>query len=314
MEKADIAGGCFHYIFCALSTAKGMNLKMKKVLTVFLTVVIFISMTGLALAQNNPVVSLGADLTKDQRTQMLNLFKTDENSAKIIEVTNQEERTYLEGLISDKQIGTRAISSAFVEVLSAGEGIMVETYNINWVTKEMYANAMVTAGLENAKVVAAAPFEVSGTAALTGIMKAFELATGEKLSEDAKKTANEELVTTGELGQDVGQDKAAALVKEIKERIIKEKITNPEDIRRIIIEIAADLNITITQKNIDQLADLMERISKLDLNVDKVTSQLEKITGRLDDVKRTLEANKGLLQQILDAIKRFFEWLSGILR
>ena len=287
---------------------------MRKVLTVFLTVVIFISMTGLVLAQNNSVVSLGADLTKDQRTQMLNLFKTDENSAKIIEVTNQEERTYLEGLISDKQIGTRAISSAFVEVLSAGEGIMVETYNINWVTKEMYANAMVTAGLENAKVVAAAPFEVSGTAALTGIMKAFELATGEKLSEDAKKTANEELVTTGELGQDVGQDKAAALVKEIKERIIKEKITNPEDIRRIIIEIAADLNITITQKNIDQLADLMERISKLDLNVDKVTSQLEKITGRLDDVKRTLEANKGLLQQILDAIKRFFEWLSGILR
>lgn len=271
-------------------------------------------MTGLVLAQNNSVVSLGADLTKDQRTQMLNLFKTDENSAKIIEVTNQEERTYLEGLISDKQIGTRAISSAFVEVLSAGEGIMVETYNINWVTKEMYANAMVTAGLENAKVVAAAPFEVSGTAALTGIMKAFELATGEELSEDAKKTANEELVTTGELGQDVGQDKAAALVKEIKERIIKEKITNPEDIRRIIIEIAADLNITITQKNIDQLADLMERISKLDLNVEKVTSQLEKITGRLDDVKRTLEANKGLLQQILDAIKRFFEWLSGILR
>lgn len=314
MEKADIAGGCFHYIFCALSAAKGMNLKMKRVLTIFLTVVIFICMTGLVLAQNNSVVSLGADLTKDQRTQMLNLFKTDENSAKIIEVTNQEERTYLEGLISDKQIGTRAISSAFVEVLSAGEGIMVETYNINWVTKEMYANAMVTAGLENAKVVAAAPFEVSGTAALTGIMKAFELATGEELSEDAKKTANEELVTTGELGQDVGQDKAAALVKEIKERIIKEKITNPEDIRRIIIEIAADLNITITQKNIDQLADLMERISKLDLNVDKVTSQLEKITGRLDDVKRTLEANKGLLQQILDAIKRFFEWLSGILR
>ncbi|MBE3100863.1 MAG: DUF1002 domain-containing protein [Firmicutes bacterium] len=287
---------------------------MRRVLTVFLMVIIFTSMTGLALAQNNFVVSLGADLTKNQRTQMLNLFKTDENSAKIIEVTNQEERTYLEGLISDKQIGTRAISSAFVEVLSAGEGIMVETYNINWVTKEMYANAMVTAGLENAKVVAAAPFEVSGTAALTGIMKAFELATGEKLSEDAKKTANEELVTTGELGQDVGQDKAAALVKEIKERIIKEKITDPEDIRRIIIEIAADLNITITQKNIDQLADLMERISKLDLNVDKVTSQLEKITGRLDDVKRTLEANKGLLQQILDAIKRFFEWLSGILR
>ena len=122
------------------------------------------------------------------------------------------------------------------------------------------------------------------------------------------------MVTTGELGEDIGQDKAASLVQEIKERIIREKITDPEQIRKIIIEIAADLNITITQEHLDKLANLMERISKLDLSVEKVSKQLENINKGLEKVRETLEQNKGFFQRIFDAIRRFFEWLAEILR
>lgn len=287
---------------------------MKRTITILLIALIAFALPVAALAQEKKVASLGANLTKEQRQQMLDLFQVKESEVKIIEVTNQEERAYLEGLVSENKIGTRAISSAYVEILDEGEGIQVNTYNINWVTKEMYANAMVTAGLENARVIAAAPFQVSGTAALTGIMKAFEEATGEGLSEEAKQAANEELVTTGELGEEIGQDKAASLVKEIKERIIKENITDPKQIRNIIIEIAGDLNINITQEHIDQLANLMEKISKLDLNVEKITGQLENISKGLEKVRETVEKNKGLLQQILDAIKNFFAWLADLLR
>ena len=88
--------------------------------------------------------------------------------------------------MSDDKIGKRTISSAYVELLEKGEGIEVDTHNITWVTREMYANALVTAGVENAKVIAAAPFKVSGTGALTGIMKAFEAVTGKELDEEAK--------------------------------------------------------------------------------------------------------------------------------
>ena len=231
--------------------------------------------------QVNKVVSLGANLNDQQKNEMLALFGVDKDDVQILEVTNAEERAYLEGLVSEEKIGTRAISSAYVEILEEGSGISVETRNITWVTKEMYANAMVTAGVENAKVIAAAPFEVSGTAALTGIMKAFEAATGEELSDEAKQAANEEIITTGELAEDIGKDEAASLVQEVKERIVKENITDPEQIRRIIIEIAGDLNINITQEHIDKLADLMERISKLDLNVDNISEQLKNINKGL---------------------------------
>lgn len=287
---------------------------MKRIIPLLLTLLLVLGIPQTVSAQEESVVSLGANLTQEQRQQMLDLFKVNEDNIKIIEVTNAEERSFLEGLVSDKKIGTRAISSAYVEILDDGKGIVVETHNIDWVTKEMYANAMVTAGLENARVIAAAPFSVSGTAALTGIMKAFEEATGETLSEEAKQAANEELVTTGELGEDIGQDKAASLVKEIKERIIGDKITDPKQIRDIIIEVAGDLNINITQEHIDQLADLMDRISKLDLSVEKISGQLENISKSLDKVRETINENKGLVQKILDAIKGFFAWLADLFR
>ena len=52
-------------------------------------------------------------------------------------------------------------------------------------------------------------------------MKAFEEATGIELDEEAKEIANEELVTTGELAEEIGKDEAAALIKAIKEEISK---------------------------------------------------------------------------------------------
>ena len=265
-----------------------------------------------ALAEGEIVVSLGANLTQAQREEMLELFGVKENEVTIIEVTNQEERDYLEGLVSDKTIGTKAISSCYVKPLAEGEGIIVETHNITWVTREMFANAMVTAGVENAHVVAAAPFNVSGTAALTGIMKAFEKAEGENLSEEAKKIASEELVTTGELGDEIGKDEAAELIRKIKEKVISGNIKDSEDIRRIIIEISADLNINLTQEQIDQIVKLMEKIKNLDLNVENIREQLNKIAGNLDEVRKKVEENRGLIQKILDAIIGFFQWIRGL--
>ena len=100
-------------------------------------------------------------------------------------------------------------------------GINVKTANITWVTSSMVASTLSTAGMTNANCVIAAVFPVSGTGALTGVMKAFEDATGEKLDEDKKELASEELITTGDLGDKIGQDKATGVVNDIKTEVIK---------------------------------------------------------------------------------------------
>jgi len=155
----------------------------KKILSMILIFIFAFSSIALADAEiHEAVISLGKNLSEEQRKQMLYLFGADENT-KIIEVTNEEEREYLGKHIDEKLLGTRAISSAYVEKLPEGEGITVESKNITWVTNDMYRNAIVTAGIKDAKIIVAAPFEVSGTAALTGIMKAFEDLTGEEITE-----------------------------------------------------------------------------------------------------------------------------------
>ncbi len=286
---------------------------MKKLISMLIITSILIILMPLGvLADQADVVIFGADITQSQRQEMLKIFNVNENDVMILTVTNDEEREYLEGLVPEQQIGTRAISSAYVKLAPENSGIKVETYNITWVTKEMYANAMVTAGIEDAEVIAAAPFKVSGTAALTGIMKAFEKASGKKLSQEAKKTASEELVLTGDLGEEIGKDKAAKLVQDVKRQVVKQKIKNPEDIRNVIKKIAAELDIELTEEQINQIMDLMKRISKLDLDINKISKQLDKISSTLGDVKKTVEENKGLIQKILDAINHFFRWLQSV--
>src|SRR5690554_6869217 len=118
---------------------------MKKRQFVHITILVLLLVTIVSYGSQQVVVTLGNDLNQQQRQQMLDLFKVNESTTRILVVTNAEERMYLEGVATDRQIGNRAISSAFVENLQQGEGMSVETYNINWVTKEMIMNALVTA-------------------------------------------------------------------------------------------------------------------------------------------------------------------------
>lgn len=286
-------------------------MKIKRILTVVL-LVIFTGATVLpAVAQGNSdrVVTLGADLNAADKAKVAQSLGINLQDATlpVIEVTNQEERKYLQGLVPPKVIGSRAISSAMVEILPAGSGISVSTRNITWVTNDMYANALTTAKVKDARVTAVAPFPVSGTAALTGIFKAFEVATGQKLDEKSKKVANEELVRMGELGEQIGKEKATQLIMKVKEQVVADKVTDPAQIKQIIINVAGDLNINLNAGQIDQLVALMQKIGALNLNIRDVSSQLQDIKLKLDQVIAENQEVKGLLQRILDFLNRLIE-------
>ena len=125
------------------------------------------------VAAGDMIVTLGENLTTEQKNMLLSEMNVP-TDVKTITVSNAEEHQYLGGYISNALIGTKAISSSSVTFEQAGSGLKVETKNINWVTEDMYINALATAGVKDASVYVTAPFSVSGTAALTGIIKAYE--------------------------------------------------------------------------------------------------------------------------------------------
>jgi len=48
-----------------------------------------------AMADSSKVVTLGADLTQDQKNTMMRYFKADANQVQILTITNQDEREQL---------------------------------------------------------------------------------------------------------------------------------------------------------------------------------------------------------------------------
>jgi uncharacterized protein YpuA (DUF1002 family) len=271
--------------------------------------------TGTNIKNGDVVISLGQDLTEAQKNQVLTYFATDTNLTKVryVTVSNQEERTYLQGKIDDSLIGTRAISCAMVTGAPKGQGIGVQTHNINGVTSFMYANAANTAGIEDVQINVDAPFEVSGTAALTGIIKAFETASGNKLNETAKETANQEVAESSKLGQKIGQDQAGKIIYEVKKQVVEKKITNPEEIRRIIVQVSGDLNVKLSEDDINSIIDLMQNINKLNINITNLNQQLDKLQKGIQDVRTQTDEAKGFLQRIVEFIKSLLRGLTGVL-
>lgn len=272
----------------------------------FLMVVIS---SGSVLAEYSKVITFGADLSRAQRTELASEFGFNLARADIpvVDVTNAEERKYMQGVVSDELLGNKAISSAMVEMLPEGQGITVETRNITWVTTDMYINALATARVKDARVVVAAPFPVSGTAALTGIFKAVEHATGKSLEDEPKRIANEELVRTGELGQEIGKDKAVKLILLVKERVIRERPNTSEEIRQIIINVAGDLKISLTDRQIENIVVLMKKVNGLKLEVRDISGQLTDLKTKVENVVKRKPEMEGLLQRFLNMVNQLVE-------
>ena len=139
-----------------------MNLR-KRIASLAICGTLFIGSINFAFADGARVVTLGANLNEQQRATILKYFGVNENEVVILEVNNQEERKYLEGVATEAQLGKKTYSCAYVEPTTEGSGINVKTANITWVTSSMVATTLSTAGLTGANCVIAAVFPVSGT-------------------------------------------------------------------------------------------------------------------------------------------------------
>lgn len=286
---------------------------MKKICLTLIGLIFFFSFSILAEEALQEFISFGADLTKEQRSQLYDQFAPLKRP-QMIEVTNAEEVQYLQDYVPKNQIGSKAISSVYLRILSANSGIQVQTENITWVTSGMYANAVATAGVKDVLIKANSPFSVSGTAALTGIFKTFELAQGQPITSERKEVAYQELVTTGELGEDIGQNNAETLIRDVKKEVITKEITDPEEMEVIIKEKAAEYNLEITDQQLQQIIVLLEKINHLDINIDEITKQLQKLNTEVQGMEKKGQKVVGLLAQILSLLQKIFDFIRNLFR
>ncbi len=278
-------------------------MKLKKVLATLMAAIVCVGMfapVASALDAGQQRVTIGANLDEAQRTQIYKDFGIERGQVTEIIVTNANEREYLEGLVPDEKIGSVALSCVYITTLDEGTGLDITTNNINWCTADMYKNALTTAGISDAKVKISAPFPVSGTAALTGIYKAYEDITGQALSDLAKSVGAEELIVTGELAEYIGSDDATEIINELKSILDETQNMTDDNVRAEIRRIAKDYNVELSDTQVEQILKLCRQLEKLD-----VTELKEKLLSLTETVKKASQAQEAITKFATN-VKNFF--------
>ena len=260
-------------------------------------------------------VSLGANLSDSERATVLSLLGLTEDELQnctVVQVTNQEEHEYLDAYLSSSVIGNRAISSVKVVNKDDGNGINVETHNITYCTETMYQNALATAGLEDADVTVAGPYNVSDTAGLIGAIKAYDTMTGKDTAEESVEAATQELVTTSELGESMGdQESASTLVGAVKDKVVSEGLETEEEIRDAIEDTAEQMDITLTEDQIAKITALMDEIKNLDIDINALKEQAKGLYDKLDSLDIDISSAQGFFSRIGEFFSNLWDRIFG---
>ena len=258
-----------------------------------------------------PYLALGADLNETEKSTVLSLLEINEadlSSYQVITVTNADEHKYLDSYLDS------SVSSVLIEKKDKGNGIKVTTSNITYCTTGMYQNALATAGVTDADVRVAGPFNISGTAALVGAMEAYSNMTGETLKAENADAATEELVTTSDLGEAIGdKEQAEELVGAVKEAVVSQDLSDPEEIEAVVDDAAKEMNIQLSDEDKQKIVSLMEKISSLDLDVDSLKEQAKDLYNKLEslDLNINQEQVKGFFDRIVSWCKNIWNSIFG---
>ena len=288
---------------------------MKKVLSVIIALLLLGSMTCIADPADSRTV-IGADLDSSEISAVYKVFGIKRGDVKELTVTNTDEREYLEGLVDEKLIGSKSISCVYIDALDEGDGMKVSVKNISWCTPDMYMNAMITAGISDANVVIAAPYEVSGTAALTGIYMAYEDITGETLDDTAKLVGTQELTVTAELGEEIGRINSTEIVSQLKLILDETSKMSDDELKAEIRSLASEIGVTLNDSQLDKLVGLCRSMEKLDAS--ELRSKIEEVKQKIigfakakAEIKQFFENLGDTVSTIVDAVINFFKGIFG---
>lgn len=239
-------------------------------------------------ADATKVVSIGNDLTDAQKKTMMRYFGIEnDKSVQQITVTNKDEISHLSSYIPLEQIGTRTVSCAYIKPTESG-GIRVRTANLQYVTANMIASTLADLGIKNCEVVSTCPFQVSGTGALTGIIMAYETATGETIDQAKKDIATQEVVITKDLAKDIGNVQAEYVINQAKAEAVQNNISDKQEIQNTVTNIVNNNNINISQDQIENITNLTQNI----VNEDYGDTYIENITEINNNIKQEIAASE----------------------
>lgn len=223
-------------------------------------------------------------------------------------ITASEVNSISKDITGKSYQSSQIVSCALVD-LSYNQGIkiMVDTSKVKIVTSKMYATALKSSGIENGYVVVSSPTVASGESALAGVLKSYEIAVGTSIPPEAKKAATEELYVETQVVNQTGQnpDTIAELFDKTKTEVQKQNLQDPAQIKIIVINIANNMNINLSDQQAQQIADALA-------NSQKAQGSLTEFKNQLQQATQQANGTQGILAQITAFLEGIFNYLQGL--
>lgn len=265
---------------------------------------------------DKPYLALGADLSEEQRSTVLSLMGIDPanlSNYEVVSITNSEEHQYLDSYVEASKIGSKSWSSVVIVERAKGNGLNISTKNINYCTVGMYKNALTTAGITDADIIVAGPKQISGTAALVGIFKAYEKMTGKEVQDNVVDAALNELVITGELEDSIkglSNQEVEEFIAYIKSLIAEKNLTTESGINDAIDEACKKYDVTLTDEERQKIVDLLLKITSLGIDL----SGLVDYASKIYDSFRNGGSSSGVLSAIGQFVGNIFSAIGSFFK
>jgi uncharacterized protein YpuA (DUF1002 family) len=92
---------------------------------------------------------------------------------------------------------------------------------------------------------------------------------------------------------------------DLKQKVAEKQPKTQAEFRDLIINVSNEYNINLSEQDLEQLTQLMQRLSELDIDWGALSDQVKKLRDNLDEFLNS-EETKGFLETLLD-------WLASLL-
>lgn len=156
----------------------------------------------LELNWDKPVIAYGDGLDDEQREETFRLLGvTNKSDYQFVEVNEVDVMPFSSALFITN------VSSVAIQKTPKGSGVHVYINtpdNITQIEDYEYSNAAITSGVEDCNIVVAAAIEASGSTALAGVFKVFDLIDEGSIDRDAARVSAKELSVLAGVKKELG--------------------------------------------------------------------------------------------------------------
>ncbi len=285
---------------------------MKKILIGIL--VVLMALTPI-YAVSGLVITLGEGTNANPayKNTVMNYFNnnTDKNldNSTVSVITASEVNLISQNISGTTYTSNQILSCALVDLsYTPGIKIVVDKSKINLVTPKMYENALKSTGITNGYVVVTSPVPATGESALAGVLKSYEVAAGAEIPEEAKKAATQEIYTQSNIANETNRtpDEIANLFEQVQNEVQNKNITNVNDIKVIVINVANNMNINLTDEQANQIATSLSDAQNAQGSLDQFKSSLQNATQQASE-------SQGFLNQIWNYLDSLLTQLQNML-